>query len=280
MRQLQTVEHLLIAQLFDAAKHLSNRETELALHAARFLPATRAARRKLHAETDLRSHAQLLRTVDDAAEFVIVFDDDDDRLAELGAHQCEVDVFDVFIAIADDERLVGFEHGQHGEQLGLAAGFEAELVWIAELHDLFDNVALLVHLDREHAHVLAGVVVRIEGGLKRGVEFVEARLDDVAKPHQQRQAQAALAQLVDQFLQVEARTGGALGADLYGAAVVNAEVTGTPSANAVEIAGVFDGPGAAGFGNGTVGRGGGFGHCRFLVISRSNYLNVSKGRPE
>ena len=46
-----------------------------------------------------------------------------------------------------------------GEQLGLGAGLEAEVVRLAELEDLFDDLPLLVDLDRVDAAVAALVVV-------------------------------------------------------------------------------------------------------------------------
>ena len=42
--------------------------------------------------------------------------------------------------------VVGHRHD--GQQFRLRSGFQSETVWPAELEDLFDDLALLVHLDR------------------------------------------------------------------------------------------------------------------------------------
>ncbi len=43
-------------------------------------------------------------------------------------------------------------------QLGLRAGLEAELERLAEIEDLLDDLALLVHLDRIDADVIAACI--------------------------------------------------------------------------------------------------------------------------
>ena len=53
--------------------------------------------------------------------------------------------------------------GQHGEQLRLGAGLEAEAVGLAEIEDLLDDVPLLVDLDRIDAAVVALVLELLDG---------------------------------------------------------------------------------------------------------------------
>ena len=55
------------------------------------------------------------------------------------------------------------EDRQRDQQLGLAAGLEADLLRGAVLDDLLDHVALLVHLDRVDAAEAALVAVLADG---------------------------------------------------------------------------------------------------------------------
>ena len=68
------------------------------------------------------------------------------------AEHHRLDVLGILEAVADDRRVV-VGHRDHGQQLGLGAGLEAEVVRLAEVQDLFDDLPLLVHLDRVDAAV-------------------------------------------------------------------------------------------------------------------------------
>ncbi len=89
------------------------------------------------------------------------------------------------------------------QELGLRAGLEAEVVWLAELVDLFDDLPLLVDLDGVDAAVPALVLVLGDGGVEGGVNVAKAVLQDVREPNQHRQADAAELEPVDQLLQVD-----------------------------------------------------------------------------
>ena len=77
--------------------------------------------------------------------------------------------------------------------------------------DLLDDVPLLVHLDRVDAAVLALVVVVADRVLERVVELADAVLEDVGEADEDRELDVALAQLVDELLQVDALRGSVLG---------------------------------------------------------------------
>ena len=79
----------------------------------------------------------------------------------LGEHR-HLDELGVLEPVADDGRVV-VGLGHDGEQLRLGARLEAEAVFPAEIEDLFDDLALLVHLDRVDADVAAFVLVLGDG---------------------------------------------------------------------------------------------------------------------
>src|SRR3954463_14326458 len=89
------------------------------------------------------------------------------------------------------------------EELRLAAGFEAVVERAAVFDDFFDDRAVLVDLDRVDAAVLAAVAVLADRARERAAEQLDARAEDVGEPQQDRQLDAATAELVDQLLHVD-----------------------------------------------------------------------------
>ena len=73
-----------------------------------------------------------------------------------------------------------------------------------ELDDLLDDVAVLVDLDRVDALVLALVAVLGDGAPEGLVQLDDAALEHVGEADQQRQADAAARDLVDQLLEIDA----------------------------------------------------------------------------
>ena len=119
----------------------------------------------------------------------------------LGEHR-HLDELGVLEAVADDGGVVvGLGHDR--QQLRLGARFEAEAVFPSEVEDLFDDLPLLVHLDRVDADVAAFVLVLVDCGLKGVVDVAEPVAQDVAKPDQHRQPDAAQHQVIGQLLQID-----------------------------------------------------------------------------
>ena len=180
VQQLEAVLHAARLQLLEPAHDLGDGQAELRAEAARRLPASAAARGELHAHADLRPDAHLLGGFEDQAQLGVFLDDRDDVPPDLVAEHRRFDVLGVLEAVADDRRVV-VGHRDDGQQLGLRAGFEAEVIRLAEVEHFFDDLPLLVHLDRVDAAVAALVLVLGDGVLKRGVNVAEAMLQDVGE---------------------------------------------------------------------------------------------------
>ena len=107
----------------------------------------------------------------------------------LGQHR-HLDVFFVLEAVADDGRVViGQRH--YGQQLGFGAGFQTKMIGSAVLHDLFDHLPLLIHLDRVDAEVAALVLVFGNGALESRVDLAQPVFQDIGETDQDRQRDAA-----------------------------------------------------------------------------------------
>ena len=186
-------------------------------------------------------HADARRMFQDQVELGVLFDDRDDLAADLLGQHHHLDVFVVLEAVADDGRFVVGD-GQHGQQLGLRSGFEAELVGAAVLEDFFHHLALLIHLDRIHAAVAGLVIVLGDGVLEGLVHLAQAVFQNFAEADQDGQRDAAELQVVDQFLEIDAARGVLVGMHPHVAVRFDRKIAFAPTGDIVELARFGDGP--------------------------------------
>jgi hypothetical protein len=243
VHQLQAVEHAVRAQHFDELQDLGREQAELGAVSRRFAPSAGALGCELHAHADLRAHLVLLRVLQDVAELREVLDDRDDRPAELGREDHRLDVVVVLEAVADDEpagRVA--RHGHHREELGLAAGLEAEAEVGAAAVDLLDDEALLVDLDREDGGVAVLVVVLGDGRGEGIVQGPQTVAQDVGKAKHHRRGQVARLELAHDLVEVDLALAAPVGPAHGVAGGVDAEVARSPGPDRVELLGVLYAP--------------------------------------
>ncbi len=159
----------------------------------------------------------------------------------LKRHHGGFDELGVLEAVADDRRVV-LGHGHDGQQLGLAAGLDSELIRLAEVQHFFDDLTLLVHLDRIDAAVAAPVAVVGDGAGKRPVNLGQTMLQDVGKTDQDGQVDPAHLQPVDQLLQVDGAIGVFAGVYPHVAFLADREVALAPAGNVIHLGGVVNRP--------------------------------------
>ena len=154
----------------------------------------------------------------------------------------------VLVAVADDQAADLVLQRQAGEQLRLAADFQAEIERLAGIEDFLHHLAQLVHLDREHAAILALVIELGDGVAEGQVDGLDAVAQDVLESDQQRELQPARLGLLDHIGQVHRRAGilQRLGHDVPG--FVDVKVLRAPAMDVVQIARRLDVPGAVGIG--------------------------------
>ena len=169
-------------------------------------------------------------------QLVEILDDRNDRAAELGREDHGFDVAVVLEAVADDHairRVLGQRHDR--EQLGLGAGLQAEAEFLAVAIHLFDDQALLVHLDREHRAVAVLVVVFGDRLRERLVQARQAVTQDVGEAHHDRRRQIARLQSLDDFEQIDLALGRAVGPHDDVPGRIDAEVALAPGGHLVQI---------------------------------------------
>ena len=234
MQQLEAVGHAEDLQLLQAAQHLADGEAEFRSVAARDLPAPAAARRQLDPHADRRPDADLLGVLEDQGQLGVFFDHRDDAAADLLRQHRHLDELGVLEAVADDRRVVVGQGGDD-QQLRLRSGLQPETVLPAEFQHFFDDLPLLVDLDRVDADVAAGVVVLGDGGLKGFLDVPQPMLEHVAKADQRRQGDAAHLQLIDELFEINRPAGLLRRMDVNVAVLADRKVSLAPSVNLVQL---------------------------------------------
>jgi len=129
----------------------------------------------------------------------------------------------------------------NSQQFGFGAGFQPD-GHVLGGDDVLDHRLLLVDLDRVQGGVLALVFQARDVGVEGAGQLAHAVLQNVGKAHQQRQRQAALAQLVNLLVQVDRRAVRAVGAHFDAPGFIDGEIPSAPMADAINTAAVGHGP--------------------------------------
>jgi hypothetical protein len=167
----------------------------------------------------------------------------DDVAPDLVGEHGGLDELGVLEAIADDRRLVVRERHDR-QQLRLGTCLEPEAVRLPEVEDFLDDLALLIHLDRIHARVLALVLVLGDCRVKRRVNVAEPVFEDVGEADENGEADAAKLKAIDQLFEVDGPGRVLRRMYLDVAGLVHGEVAVAPAGHLVELARVVDAPAA------------------------------------
>ena len=150
VQQLQAIEHADLREAIDYREDLASCQPKLRTLTARFLPLARTTTSQLRSHTEMRAHPEVLANLDHRLQLLEAIDHDDRMQAHLLGEHRSLDITGVLVAIADDQPILALHVRQDDQQLWLAASFKAEPVLHPKLSQLFDNITLLVDLDREH----------------------------------------------------------------------------------------------------------------------------------
>ena len=244
MKHAQAIEHALVTQMIHHLHELRDVQAENARITAAAAPVACALRAQAEADAQRRPHAHFFAALKDELQLRRHLQHQNHLQAHLLRIQRQIDELLVLVAIAHDVGLRVVHVGQRRDELWLAASFEAIVILPAVAGDLLDHLLLLVHLDRVNTAVNALILRLGDRGGKTLVQFVDATAQQIAKTHQQRELRAALAQIMHDGCQ---RHGLGLGLvlqiDDHIALPGDVEVSMSPFADAVEISGLFGGPG-------------------------------------
>ena len=244
MEQLKAVVHAARLQFLEPAQNLADGEAELRAIASRRLPPAASAGGELDPHADDRPHAHLLRVLEYQVQLRVFLDDGDDVSADILRQHGHLDEFGVLEAVADNRGVVISER-HNRQQLRLGSRLEPETVRPPELEDFLHNLALLIDLDGIDTNVSPRVFMLGDGALEGFIDFLQPVLQDVPKPDERRQTDAAELQIVDQLFEIDRAAGvlGRVNPDL--SVLADREVSVAPSGNFVQLGGIVDGPGLA-----------------------------------
>ena len=104
-----------------------------------------------------------------------LFHNDDDRFPKFATKEGDANESRILVAVADDQTLRIFVHGQRRNQFRLAAGFQAKMKLLTRVDDFFNDFAQLIDLDRKNTAISIAIA---ELGY-RALKGVVNRLDTV-----------------------------------------------------------------------------------------------------
>ena len=169
--------------------------------------------------------------------------DDDDRIAsESLRQQRDLDVRSILVAVADHQAVGRVEKRQRDQEFGFAARFEAHAEGSAELNDLFDDVRLLIDLDRVDAPPLPLVAALRDRVVETSRQRLDAACQDVGEADQHRAAQAAILEFGDELRQLDRGAVALARAHDEIAIRGNGKEVGAPDADLIEIRTLLGGP--------------------------------------
>src|SRR5262249_4948719 len=146
MHELKAIGHVALLEIFERFEHFRERQAELRAETRARFPPSGAAGRQLDAHADRRPDIELLAVADDRLELGELLDDRNYLLADFSSEHRHFDEFIVFESVTHNGRVGCLSKGKHGQKLRLRAGFNAEVIRLAEIEDFFDDMPLLIDL--------------------------------------------------------------------------------------------------------------------------------------
>src|ERR1043166_986011 len=246
MQQLEAMRQSLGLEHFRRREQFRRAQAELRIRAAAFGPTPAAFAEQPRADADQRLNAKLPRHRDDLPQLLQLLHHQDHLLPQLRTQQGHADEVRVLVTVAHDQAAHLALQRQAREQLRLAAHFQPEVVWLARLQDFLHHLAKLIHLDREHPAITALVIELGDRVAEGQVDRLDAIAQNILKADQHRELQVARLRLLDHVAQIHCSSAVAQRFGLHAPGVVDVEVFRAPELDAIEVARVLNGPGAAG----------------------------------
>ena len=234
MDKLEAVGHALAAEQFARPDQFRGGQAELGVLAAARRPLAGTLGGEAHAHADPRFDIHLLGHGEDLREFLDFFHHHDQALAELATEHGIAHVIGVLVAIANDETFQVIVNGERGEQLGLAAGLEAEMEFRPGIDHFLHDFAKLVHFDREDAAVDVFVSGFGDSLGESAVDRLDAVTEQILETKGERKSQAALACFAHEFHHVDLARRIAIRPHRDVPLTVDGEIRGAPTLHIVE----------------------------------------------
>ena len=186
-----------------------------------------------HPDSDVRFDSHFLGNPDRLLQLLDFLDHDDDRFAEPPAEHGRADVSAILVAVADDQTLQVLVHGEGGDQFRFRPGLEAKMKLLARVHDLFDDFAQLVDLDRKNAAVVVLVTEFAHRALEGAVDRMDAVTQEILEADDEGKPEPARARFVHDFENVDRAAVFLERANLGVAGGVDGEIASAPALDVI-----------------------------------------------
>src|SRR5919109_5657884 len=147
--------------------------------ASRGFPASAAPCCEFGTHTKTRAHAGFFGDASNELQLTGFLDNYNNGAPNLATEQRGFDVFLIFVAITDDQRVFIVEHRQDREQFWLRPRLQAMMIGAAKPYDLFDNSGFLIHLNGIHPTVDPLIAILLDCLLESPVEFIDAATQNI-----------------------------------------------------------------------------------------------------
>src|SRR5438477_2704298 len=151
------------------------------------------------ADSDQRLNTNFFRGTNGLLQFFQLLHHKNHLLAQFAPEQRDADEGWIFVTVANNETLRILVHGEGGDQLGFASGFEAKMVLFTRIDDFLDYFPKLIDFDGKNAAIAAPIIKFRDGGFKGPVDALDAMTKQILKTNNQRKTEAARARFVHHF---------------------------------------------------------------------------------
>src|SRR5438132_14304691 len=169
MKELEAVRQPGLFQHLTRRNQIGSVETEFGVLATARRPLARAFAIQASTNANVGLQADLVRCANDLLQLFQFFRDDNDRFAKFAAKQRDANESGIFIAVADDQTLRVFLHGERSNQLRFAACFEPKMKLFACGDNFLDNLAQLIDFNGKNATILIAITEFRDRALKSAI---------------------------------------------------------------------------------------------------------------
>src|SRR4029077_9201651 len=170
MKELKTVRQPGVFQHLAGSHEICGVETKFGVLAAARRPFAGAFAIQASTNANQGLDADFVRCANDLLKFFQFFSDDNDRFTKFSAKQRNANKSGIFIAIANDQTLGVFLHGECSNELRFTACFEPKMKLFACVDNFLDDLAQLIDFDRKNSAILIAITEFRDGALKCAID--------------------------------------------------------------------------------------------------------------
>src|SRR5437763_120729 len=156
-----------------------------------------------NADADQRLDTDFFRGANGLLQFLQLLDHKNHLFAEFASEKSDADESWIFVTVANNEALRILVHGERGDQLRFASGFQTKMELFTCFDNFLDHFPKLIHFDWENAAITATIIKFRDRGFKGPVNALDAMTKQILETNDQRKTEAARARFVHHFQNID-----------------------------------------------------------------------------